>query len=411
MNPDERLAGARVVVLNWRDPAHSLAGGAEIYAWHLARALAEGGAVVEYVTARDSGQASLEHRDGVAIRRAGGRFSWYVHAAVRLWRRRRDTDAVVDLANGVPAFAPLLVSAGTPVVLIVHHVHQAQFDAHFPAPLAWFGRWLERVAARWCYRDSRTVAVSESTREEMRRQLAWPGEIDLLENGADLPGPGAVDPRAKDPERVLVLGRLVRHKRVDLVVAAVAALSRDRPGLHLDICGHGPDLGRLERVVDELDVRDRVTFHGYVDEESKASLLARAAVHVCASDAEGWGQTVIEAAGWGVPTVARDVPGLRDSVRHDETGWLVSDDPDPAVVRHRLTTALSDAVTAAAAPDARVRRALACRVWAEKFDWPQMRRQARGLVIEELAGSTKRPGIHHRATPARSAQEGASCVE
>lgn len=411
MTPDDRLAGARVVVVNWRDPAHSLAGGAEIYAWHVARALAEGGADVEYLTARDTGQAPVEHRDGIAIRRAGGRFSWYAHVAARLWRRRRATDAVVDLANGVPAFTPLLASPGTPVVLVVHHVHQAQFGAHFPAPLAWFGRWLERVAARSCYRNSRTVAVSESTREEMRRQLGWPDRIDLLENGAELPGPGAVDPRAKDPERILVLGRLVRHKRVDLVAAAVAALCEDRPGLHLDICGRGPDRARLERVVDELEIRDRVTFHGYVDEESKASLLARAALHVCASDAEGWGQTVIEAAGWGVPTVARDVPGLRDSVRHDETGWLVPDDQDPDVVRHRLTTALSDALTAAESPDVRVRRALACRAWAEKFDWPQMRRQARAIVIEELAGSTKRPGTHHRATSARSAQEGASCVE
>jgi glycosyltransferase involved in cell wall biosynthesis len=410
VTPPGLLQGARIVVVNWRDPAHHLAGGAEIYAWQYARALAEGGAEVEYLTARDAGQTSVERREGITIRRAGGRFTWYAHVAVRLASRWRRTDAVVDLANGVPAFTPLLVAPGTPVVLVVHHVHQRQFAAHFPAPAARLGQWLERVAARWCYRNHRTVAVSASTREEMRSQLHWPGSIGVLENGADLPR-SEPDPTNKDPRRVVVLGRLVRHKRVDLVIEAVAALSEHRPGPHLDICGRGPDRDRLERVADELGVRERIIFHGYVDEATKATLLARAALHVCASDAEGWGQTVIEAAASGVPTVARDVPGLRDSVRHDETGWLVPDDPDPEIVRRRLTTALSEALTDAASPECRGRWAVACRAWAEKFDWPQMRRQARGLVIEELAGSKSRPGPHHRATAARSAQEGATCVE
>ena len=34
---------------------------------------------------------------------------------------------------------------------------------------------------------------------------------------------------------------------------------------------------------------------------------------------------IIEAAGHGVPTLARDVPGLRDSIRAGDTGWLVAD--------------------------------------------------------------------------------------
>lgn len=404
------LTATRAVVVNWRDPWHSLAGGAEIYAWQFARALVEAGADVEFLTARETGQSAVEHREGITVRRAGGRFGWYAHAAMRLWRRRRRTDVVVDLANGVPSFAPLVVDPGTPVVLVVHHVHQAQFGTHFPPPVAWFGRWLERRATPMAYRGSRTVAVSASTRDEMRRQLAWTGPIDVLENGAEMPATDAVDPVAKDPDRVAVLGRLVRHKRVDLAIAAVADLRTDRPGLVLDICGRGPDRERLEGVAADLGVADRVRFRGYVDEATKAEVLGRAAVHLCLSDAEGWGQTVIEAAGWGVPTLARDVPGLRDSVRHDETGWLLPD-ADPDVVRRRLAKALSQALTAAESPEERVRRAAACQAWAHKFDWPQMRRQARGIVIEESAGRTTRPGPDRRATSARSAQEGASCVE
>jgi glycosyltransferase involved in cell wall biosynthesis len=38
---------------------------------------------------------------------------------------------------------------------------------------------------------------------------------------------------------------------------------------------------------------------------------------------EGWGITSIEANACGVPVVASDVPGLRDSVRNPHTGYLV----------------------------------------------------------------------------------------
>ena len=38
---------------------------------------------------------------------------------------------------------------------------------------------------------------------------------------------------------------------------------------------------------------------------------------------EGWGMTIIEAAACGTPAIGYDVPGLRDSIRHMETGILV----------------------------------------------------------------------------------------
>ena len=52
-------------------------------------------------------------------------------------------------------------------------------------------------------------------------------------------------------------------------------------------------------------------------------LRRRAAARLRARTREGWGQVVLEAAAHGVPTLARDVPGLRDSIRDGVTGWLV----------------------------------------------------------------------------------------
>ncbi|MEZ0580900.1 glycosyltransferase family 4 protein [Nocardioides sp. MH1] len=410
--PTPSLAGRRVVVVNWRDLDHSLAGGSEIYAWELARGLREGGAEVELLTAREPGQAAEEVRDGIVVRRRGGALSFYPHTALRLLARRRRADAVVDPSCGLPSFAPLFLRRRTPVVLVMHHVHQEQFSTHFPAPVAAFGRWMERSVMPRIYRRSTTVAVSTSTVEEMRDQLGWTRPVGLLHNGAELPPLGAGDPAAKDPDRIAVLGRLVAHKRVDLVIRAVAILAPTRPGLHLDVIGQGPERDGLERLVAGLGLRDRVTFHGFVDEDTKAALLTRSALHVCASDAEGWGQAVIEAAGHGVPTLARDVPGLRDSIRAGETGWLVPDDADLVTVGGRLTAALTAALTEADDPAVRARHFEACQRWAHHFDWSAMRREARALVADELAKDAPAPVAQLHPGGARVAiMGGTQCVE
>ncbi|MCR1781556.1 glycosyltransferase family 4 protein [Nocardioides carbamazepini] len=404
MAPGERdLTGRRVVVVNWRDLDHSLAGGAEIYAWQFARALHEAGAQVHFVTARDEGQVAREVRDGIAVRRGGGPLTFYPFVLAWLLRHRRRIDAVIDPACGLPSFSPLVLRRATPALLLVHHVHQAQFAAHFPAPVAAFGRWMERVAMRRVYRRRMTAAVSQSTVAEMREQLDWTGDIRILENGADLPPADRtadlLSPTAKDPDRIVVLGRLVTHKRVDLVLEAVrraqgrAELAGRR--LRVDVVGRGPERDRLVALAADLGLADQVTFHGFLPAVEKDALLARAAVHVCASDAEGWGQAVIDAAAHGVPTVARDVPGLRDSIRPGESGWLVPDSPDPATVVTRLTEALTGALADAADPGTRVLRAEACLAWAHKFDWSQMRAQARDLTLLLLGHVSTRPDRHH----------------
>ncbi len=383
-HPPSSLVGRRAVVVNWRDPWHSLAGGSERYAWEFAGALRAAGVRVEFLTARERGQRAAEVRDGIEIRRAGGPFTFYAHAALRLARRRRRLDIVVDPECGIPAFSPLFVRRDTAVVLVLHHVHQEQFRTYFPAPLAWLGRTLERVVMPRVYRGRPTVAVSESTRDEMRARLGWSGPVGILANGAAAADGSDGLALDKDVDRMVVLGRLVPHKRVDLVLQALHALRDERPGLRLDVCGQGPDRSRLEALTATLGLEDRVVFHGYLPERDKDRLLRGAALHVCASDVEGWGQAVVDAAGYGVPTVARDVPGLRDSVRHESTGWLVPDSEDRDELHRRLTDQIRRALRELEEPENLALTVKACHAWATAFTWPQMHDQATALVADEL---------------------------
>jgi glycosyltransferase involved in cell wall biosynthesis len=376
MTMPRSLAGARVLIANWRDPWHPEAGGAERYAWEMALALTARGAVVRFLTARGAGQSRGEHRDGIEIIRRGGRFTVYPLALGWLLARRRQADIVLDCQNGIPFFTPIVLPRRVPVLFVMHHVHTAQFGVHFPAWMAGVGRLLEGPASRLAYRRHGCVAVSPSTISAMHDRLRWTGAVYLIPNGTPAPSlpPGALPPgevpgppstAGQGPvagrPRLAWIGRLVAHKRAELLVPLAAR------GFTIDVVGRGPGADALSAAIDAAKrspagLAGAVTMHGYLPEEAKNAILAGVLLHLNTSQGEGWGLVVLEAAALGVPTIAYDVEGLRDAIRDGQTGWLVRDGEDLADVVERAVKELED-------PGRRAEVAAACRDWAGQLSW------------------------------------------
>lgn len=387
--PDVAFAGRRVAVLNWKDPWHPDAGGAEVYAWRLARDLAGAGAQVTFVTARPAGMPAGEVRDGIEIVRIGGRWSVYARVLGWLLRRRRRFDAIVDCQNGIPFFSPVVLPRSVPVVCVIHHVHDRQFRLYFGPIIGRFGGWLEGSVARRVYRDGVTVAVSPSTTQALRDRLHWTAPVVVIPNGADVPtasAPGGATATASSSRaaraRLVCVGRVTRHKRVNLVLDAVNRLLSSRSDLHLDIVGGGPDVDLIRRQVIDRGLADHVTVHGYLPAAERNVLVDAAWLHVSGSWGEGWGLVVLEAAAAGLPTIAFDVDGLRDAVRPGQTGWLVDEGTDPA---GNLAHVLDRALDELADPANAALMAAACRRWSESFRWADSGERVRAVLADLLA--------------------------
>jgi glycosyltransferase involved in cell wall biosynthesis len=377
------LRGARIGVANWRDPWHPQAGGAEQYAWEVARGLAGQGAEVRFVTARAPGQARRETREGVQIIRMGGQFSVYPLVLGWFLLHRRSLDAVLDCQNGIPFFTPWALPRRVPVLCVVHHVHTAQFGLHFPWWLARAGRLLEGPAARLAYRRHACVAVSPSTVSAMRERLRWSGDIYLVWCGVSTsPGAAAPGPQAQPGRGSLVwVGRLVAHKRAELLLP-VAERLRDS-GIGIDVVGRGPAARSLAASIARSGLAGTVRLHGFLPQEEKQVIVARSALQVSTSRGEGWGLCVLEAAALGVPTVAFDVEGLRDAVRDGRTGWLVRDGEQIGDVVERALKELTDPVRRAAI-------SAACRAWASQFSWEQTTARMTMLIWASIQNGTSR---------------------
>jgi glycosyltransferase involved in cell wall biosynthesis len=169
-------------------------------------------------------------------------------------------------------------------------------------------------------------------------------------NGVEQPDPPA--PRSPQP-MFLALGRLTDYKRLDLVLRLWDRV-RFVTGGKLVIAGDGPERARLEALAGP-----GVEFAGRVSEQEKHRLLCAAWLLVHPALIEGWGIVVAEAAIRGTPTVGFDVPGLRDSVVHGQTGVLVQNEGRFAQAWASL----------AIDRDTREAMGLAARLRAERLHW------------------------------------------
>ena len=244
----------------------------------------------------------------------GGTFTQYARAPIAHARHARRDDVLVDVANGIPFFSPLW--RRRPVVCLVHHVHTDQWIMHFPRPVSAFGRWLELKAVPVVYRRSGFLAVSGSTADGLVGTGVRPEQIRVVLNGVDVPA-APVPARSAEPLFV-ALGRLVPHKRIDLLLRVWDEV-RPTVGGRLVVAGDGLERQRLAaRAGPGAEVVGRIS------EEEKHDLLSRAWLLVHAASHEGWGIVTMEAAVRGTPTLGFDVPGVRDAVVDGATGVLVS---------------------------------------------------------------------------------------
>lgn len=181
-------------------------------------------------------------------------------------------------------------------------------------------RFVERALTR---RASRVIAITHALKQFSVEQVGLPAaKIDVVHYGLDDVRAWGSGPAPPEGPFVLVVGRLVEQKGIDVAISALTQL----PGVRLAVLGEGPERPRLEALARELRLGDRVLLPGRVGDV--AAWLRAAALVLHPVRWEGFGLAVLEAMLSARAVIASDVSSVPELVVDGETGLLVpSEDP------------------------------------------------------------------------------------
>jgi 1,2-diacylglycerol 3-alpha-glucosyltransferase len=146
--------------------------------------------------------------------------------------------------------------------------------------------------------------------------------------------------KLKNDRILLYTGRLDPDKNIDFILSAVAKVPRD-VAIHFAIVGNGARRTQLKRIVDDLGIRDRVSFLGLVSNAELPALYASAWCFVIAGTAETQSIATMEAMASGLPVLAADAVALPELVHTGKNGFLFKLD-DAGELTDYLTRIFTD---------------------------------------------------------------------
>jgi glycosyltransferase involved in cell wall biosynthesis len=289
------------------------------------------------------------------------------HAALLMQRRLGYVNGLADVlaspeySRSVGSNAALLahriVRLGSPP-LYIHFAHKPATIGRFASLLAGVPYALSAHAKDiWLTpeaelaRKVQDASVVLTCTEQARMQLAGlAGErtpVHLVHHGVDLKDRARSSRAAGEAPRLLAVGRLVEKKGHETLLLAVRLLCDRGLDFTLRLVGEGPEWPRLQRLVHELRLGDRVVFLGPLNETEvraeyeNADVFALPCRRLSNGDQDGLPNVILEAMAHGLPVVSTQLDGIAEAIVDGESGLLANQD-DPAAIAEHLARLIED---------------------------------------------------------------------
>lgn len=352
-------------------------GGAQIHVRDMSVALQRRGWDVTVISGSRGVLSEDLERRGIAFRS--------LPRLVRAVRPLRDVRAALELRRHFRELKPDLISLHSSKAGVLGRLAGARlqipvlFTAHgwgFSSSSRPLTRTLLLSIDRWTtpLADG-IIAVSEADRAlALRLHLAVPEQITTVHNG--MPDVG-LSLRARpdaSPPHLVVVARFAPPKDHALLLRSLAGLTD--LSWRLSLVGDGPLLEPSRQLARKLGLATRTTFLGF--QGDVANILADAQLFVLPSNSEAFPRSILEASRAGLPVVASDVGGVRESVEDAETGYVVPPG-DIEALRTCLRTLMAD-------PELRARMGAASRQRYERFFTLERMVRCTIRVYERLLG-------------------------
>jgi glycosyltransferase involved in cell wall biosynthesis len=368
-----RTAGRRRVVAVVTDAIYPYHHGGKELRYHELTTRLAARADVRVYTMHWWGGPRERTENGVTFRAISRLIPLYVKERRSLWQalyfgiacfRMLRFDFDVLEADHIPFLQVIVLRMVTkvkrkPFVVTWHEVWGKAYWRQYLGRLGMLAWLVEEFAMRM---PDHIIAASPQTADRLRASLGAGASISIAPNGIDL---DAVRGTYTDSSSVdvVVVGRLMTHKRVDMLLEAVAMLRTRGREVTCRVIGNGPEREALHKRAGELGIADLVDFRHDVSEQRDVySLLKSARTCVFPSAREGFGIAVLEALASGVPVITTSAPDnlARHLVARSVRGTVC--EPTADALSEAIRNVTADDAVSAGEPEQ----------WLDEYSWDAM---------------------------------------
>ncbi|MFA5103925.1 MAG: glycosyltransferase [Candidatus Margulisiibacteriota bacterium] len=222
--------------------------------------------------------------------------------------------------------------SGVPYIYSFHTLF-TDYLSYVPLPKPLSKSLLLSYMKRFC-KSCNKIIVPNQTTLEYTKSLGISGDFEIIPSGVDVELAEKADGKGlrekfgipAQAKVFLYVGRLSKEKNLPFLLSAFKKISKKCPAAFLALAAGGPEEQNLKDFACETGIAERTVFAGQIKYPDILNYYKFADIFLYASKTETQGLVIAEAKACGLPVIAVDGGGIKESITDGEDGFLVSED-------------------------------------------------------------------------------------
>ena len=183
------------------------------------------------------------------------------------------------------------------------------------------------------------VAINKEIENNLIKMEVNETKIDLIPNGTDIVNVNSRRTKKIDLKNINILfvGRLIAHKRVDIILRLVHHFRNSSLNIKASLVGDGPDKDRLKELAYKLNIIENIKFLGYKSSPDTFEEMINHDLLVHPSAMEGFSNSIAESMSIGLPVISSNVGAAPDIIKNGENGFIFYSFEDLLDIFHNIS--------------------------------------------------------------------------
>ena len=192
---------------------------------------------------------------------------------------------------------------------------------------------VQKLLRNWSINSAEIIITPSDHLKNFVSGIGFSNKILKINNGVDI-----TDIKRSNESKVdinlIIISRLVVQKNIKIVIEAMKLL--DNKNLKLSIIGEGGEFSKLESIIHDLNLQNRVQLLGKIDNNKISQFLLTADIFIQASDYEGLPHSVLEAINYEVPILSTEAGGCKDLLNDGQRGFIIPMPPNKKIIAENI---------------------------------------------------------------------------